>query len=146
MVVGEGGTRAACPLPRRGLTMRNTNPLARRARLQVEPLEGRDAPATLVSPTTVTYQDADGDQVRVVFSRPVLTPANVNAVLTFNAGKVDGKNAGRQQLQRMDLTVVGPAAAGSALSVTAVRPPGGTGDGLAAVGYIDAVGIDLDTV
>ncbi|MBO0701067.1 MAG: hypothetical protein J2P46_21910, partial [Zavarzinella sp.] len=54
--------------------------------LRLEPLEPRHAPATLVSPTTVTYQDADGDNVTVVLSRPVLTPGNVNTVFHFDTG------------------------------------------------------------
>src|SRR5262245_5889717 len=60
MVIGAGETRAADRRPRRGPAMRTTKPLPRRARLHVEPLEDRTTPATLVSPTAVTYQDADG--------------------------------------------------------------------------------------
>src|SRR5437588_12961822 len=72
---------------------------ARATRLRLEPLEGRDAPATLVSPFRVTYQDADGDHVTVTLSKPLLTPANVNGVFEFDVGAVDGDNTTRQQLR-----------------------------------------------
>src|SRR5262249_24654511 len=52
----------------------------RRARLAVESLEHREVPATLVSPTTLTYQDLDGDSVAVTLSKPLLKAGNVNAV------------------------------------------------------------------
>ena len=51
--------------------------------LGVEQLEGRQAPATLVGATKVTYQDADGDSVVVALSRPVLNNGNANAVFSF---------------------------------------------------------------
>jgi hypothetical protein len=125
-----------------------TTPRARRPRptLRLEPLEAREVPATLVSPTTVTYQDADGDTVRVVFSRPFLTDANVNAVFSLDTGTVDGDNTVKQQLQRIDLAAVGPAAAGTSVTVTALRSPANGGDGFAAVGHIVATGIDLGAV
>ena len=47
----------------------------------------RAVPATLVNPSTVTYQDFDGDSVAVTFSKPILTSAAVaNAALHFNVG------------------------------------------------------------
>src|SRR5262245_60504375 len=57
-----------------------TRQSARRPRpstLRLESLEPRDAPATLVSPMKLTYQDADGDNVAVVFSKPILNATNV---------------------------------------------------------------------
>src|SRR5262245_22651166 len=126
--------------------MQNTKPISRRARLQVESLEDRAVAATLVSPTTATYQDVDGDQVRVSFSKPILRADNVNSVFGFFPGSVDGSTTVPQQLRWIDLTHLGAAAARIAITVTAVRPPAGTGDGLAAIGHIDATGIDLGAV
>jgi hypothetical protein len=114
--------------------------------LRVDELERRDAPATLVNPFKVTYQDADGDDVSVTFSKPLLTAGNVNTVFTFNAGSVDGSNALPQQLWAIDLTGLGAAAAVTAVTVTATPSLAHGGDGFAAVGAIDATGIDLGTV
>ena len=47
-----------------------------KTKLMVQQLESRTTPATLVSSSTVTYQDLDGDNAVVVFSKPLLTAAN----------------------------------------------------------------------
>ncbi|MBO0700461.1 MAG: hypothetical protein J2P46_18835, partial [Zavarzinella sp.] len=111
--------------------------------LGVDKLEDRYAPATLVSATKLTYQDADGDNVAVTLSKPILTPLNVNALFTFSVGSVDGNNAAPQLLETISL---GAAAAGTAVTVTATRSPVHGGDGFAAVGQIDATGVDLGPV
>src|SRR5262245_24139195 len=49
-----------------------------RTRLGMECLEAREVPATFVSGTTLTYQDVDGDDVTVRFSKSILTAGNVN--------------------------------------------------------------------
>jgi hypothetical protein len=118
-----------------------------RSALRLERLESRDAPATLVSPTRLTYQDKDGDLVTVAFTRPILVAANVNGIFTFDSGfgAVNGSNAVREQLQKIDLTGSAALATGLGITLTAVRQPGG-GDGFAAVGEIDATGINLGTV
>src|SRR5262245_55818849 len=114
-------------LPPRGLSMG-----CRAKILRVEPLEGRVAPATLVSPTRVTYQDVDGDAVTVTVSRPVLTLGNVNTVFTFGAGGVSGDNSTPQQLRSINLTTLEAAAKGMSINVTAVPGAGAGGDGQAA--------------
>src|SRR5262245_35289460 len=78
----------------------------RAAQLGLEPLETRLAPATLVSPFKLTYQDKDGDNVAVIFSKPILNAGNVNSILTFDSGLVNGSNLTKQQLQRIDLDPV----------------------------------------
>src|SRR5262245_25443025 len=118
----------------------------RRARLAVEPLEHREVPATLVSPTTVTYQDIDGDNVIVKLSKPLLTAGNVNTVFTFNVDGVFNSNLAKQQLWNIGLTSLGGAAAGTAITVTATRSLANGGNGLANVGRINASGIDLGPV
>ena len=110
-------------------------PRHRSATLSVQELEGRFAPATLVGATKVTYQDADGDNVAVVFSKPILNSGNVNDVFEFNTGGANGNNAIKQKLQSMNLTVLGLAAAGTAITVTATPSPV-NGRRLAAVGHI----------
>lgn len=112
----------------------------------MEQLERRDTPATLVSPTAVTYQDIDGDNVTVTFSKPILTSGNVNAVMGFDGGEVAGSNTIRQQLQRIDLTAAGAPVAGTTIKTVAVRSRTTGGDGFAAVGEIVATGVDLASV
>jgi hypothetical protein len=116
-----------------------------RSRLAVERLEAREMPATLVNPTTVTYQDVDGDDVKVVFSKAILTANNVNSIFTFDMGNVNGSNATKQQLQSINLSAIA-AAAGTAITVTATHSAANGGDGFAAVGQIDATGLDLGAV
>src|SRR5262245_50688516 len=99
------------------------------ARLAVEPLETRDAPAILISPFKMSYQDADGDKVTVRFSKPILTEANVNSVFTFDSGSVDANNANKQQLRAINLTAIGAAAGGTSIKLKAVRDPVNGGDG-----------------
>lgn len=106
----------------------------------IEILEARIAPATLlrVSPTVATYTDLDHDTVTVKFSKPILTDANLASIL------VTAPSGAGDQLQKIDLTGLGAAAAGTSITVTAVKDP--TGDGLADIGAIDATGIDLGQV
>ena len=120
--------------------------MTRRPVPRLECLEPRDAPATLVSGTTLTYRDADGDRVTVTFSRPVLTAGNVNTVFTCDIGSVDGTSDSRQQLRVIDLTGLGAAAAGAGVTTVAVRDPITGGDGFAALGHVKADGLDLGTV
>src|SRR6516225_2771332 len=57
--------------------------------LSVELLETRLAPATLVNPTTITYQDTDGDVVTLRLSKPIFTSVETaNQLLTFDTGNV----------------------------------------------------------
>src|SRR5262245_22935434 len=118
----------------------------RRHILGVETLERRDAPATLVSGTRLTYRDCDGDSVSVTFSKPILTAANANTIFTFDTGGVDGNNSTKQQLRAIDLTSLGATAKGVAITTAAVRNSLSGGDGFAAVGQIDATGIDMGAV
>ena len=116
--------------------------------LPIEPLEYRIAPATLVNPTTITYQDADGDDVVVKFSKPILATDNPNTVFTFDVGGFSGSNQDPQQLQQINLNgLLNPAeAAGVSITVTAKRNPTRGGDGFAAVGYIQAINLPLGKV
>src|SRR5262245_47606157 len=108
-----------------------------RGRLAVECLELRDVPATLVSPTTVTYQDVDGDNVVVRLSKPLLTAVNVDNVFTFAGGTpVNGDNTTKQQLQLIDLANLGPTAAGIGMTTVATPSPVNGGDGFASLGHI----------
>jgi hypothetical protein len=117
-----------------------------RSALWVDELGRRDAPATLVSPYMVTYQDPNGDNVVVNFSRPILTRANVGSVFAFDTGSVSGSNSTTQQLRSISLAGLGTAVAGTGITVTAMRTALHRGDGFAAVGQIDATGIDLGLV
>lgn len=108
-------------------------------------LENRVLLASLVSSTKLTYQDIDGDDVSVTFSKPVLTVGNVNSIFQFNTGTVNGSNAVPQQLRQINLVgVVG--AAGTTITTVATRNPVKGGDGLAALGQINATGLDLGAV
>jgi hypothetical protein len=112
----------------------------------IEWLEARIAPATLVNPTTVTYQDIDGDSITVKISKPVFDPATIDNVFTFNPPGITADNGTKQQLRVINFTALADiaAAAGANLSITAVKR--GEGDGLVNVGAINATGIDLGKV
>jgi hypothetical protein len=112
----------------------------------LEYLEPRIAPATLVNPTTVTYQDQNGDDVTIKLSKPIFAAASIANVLTFNVNSVD--NSLPQQLQKVNLNgFQDPGAAdGVSLSIVAKRSATHGGDGLANVGYIQAIGLPLGTV
>jgi hypothetical protein len=115
--------------------------------LRLEQLEGRDAPAALVSPTRLAYRDADGDLVTVTFSKPILDAGYATRAFVFDIGGVDGGTAMRQQLRAIDLSLpAGTRAAGTSVTVVATRDPAAGGDGFAAVGQIAAAGIDLGQV
>jgi hypothetical protein len=110
----------------------------------IEPLEARIAPATLISPTTVTFQDKNGDAATVTISKPLFTAANVSKVFTFDTGSVNGDNSATQQLELLNITALGPSARGMNLSITAV--PVSSSPGVVNVGYINSSGIDLGIV
>lgn len=112
---------------------------------ECQQLETRILPATLVNPTTLTYQDIDGDNVAVTFSNPILAAANVNSIFAFNTGNVNGNNNVPQQLRSIKLSKVA-AASGTTITTVATRNPVKGGDGFAALGQIDATGRDLGAV
>jgi hypothetical protein len=128
--------------------MRPTRCFRRPSPLRLVELESRQTPATLVSPTTLTYQDVDGDNATVKLSKPLLTSATVAGnVFTFDTGAVNGDNSHPQQLQSIDLTQLpAGAATGVSVTVTATRSPTTGGDGFAAVGLVNATGINLGSV
>jgi hypothetical protein len=108
----------------------------------IEPLESRIAPATLVSPTTVTYQDKNGDTVTVSLSKPLFTQALVNKVFTFDTGSVNGDNSTQQQLESLTLAWFGHAITGANVSITVPQ----TSNGPVNVGYINSSGLNLGNV
>jgi len=121
---------------------------ARKASLCVDQLESRYAPARLLGPTQLVYQDKDGDAVTVTFTKPVLNFGNPNTIFTFDSGvgAVNGSTAAREQLRRIDLTSIPVASIGVGIKVNAIRSPINGGDGFAAVGEVNATGIDLGAV
>ncbi|MDB6149419.1 MAG: hypothetical protein JWQ44_867 [Chthoniobacter sp.] len=92
----------------------------------IEPLEARIAPAAVV-----TYTDIDGDIVRITASTG---PLDMND-LTLSGGAAGA-------LRSLDLTAAG--FQGANVTFTVTKAP--TGDGLAHVGRINAVGVDLGNV
>src|SRR5947209_8249482 len=92
----------------------------RRARVGLETLESRLAPAQLVGANTVLYHDSDGDLVSVKFSQHILTATNVNNVFTFSSGAnaVNGNTTTKESLQQIDLTQAGTIDDGLDISVT----------------------------
>lgn len=117
---------------------------ANQARLNLQPLEAREVPATLLGPTRISYQDVDGDTVTVAFSKPILTPTNVNTIFTFNTGLVNGTN-NPQQLQSINLLGIA-SASGTTIATSAVRSPINGGDGFANLGQIEATDLDIGSV
>lgn len=112
--------------------------------LNVQQLEDRAVPADLVNATTLMYQDVDGDDVTVRFSKPILTTSNANTIFTFNTGNVNDSLNDPQQLQSINLTGLSNAA-GTTIQITARRFQN-TGNALANIGQINATGIDLGAV
>jgi hypothetical protein len=121
---------------------------ARKASLCVDQLESRYAPARLLGPTQLAYQDKDGDTVTVTFTKPVLNFGDPNTIFTFDsgAGAVNGSTAVREQLRRINLTSVPVASIGVGITVNAIRSPINGGDGFAAVGEVIATDTDLGVV
>ena len=115
-----------------------------RSILRCEQLERRDAPATLVSSTKMTYQDFDGDNVAVVFTKPILNAGNVD--LIFGPGFVTGSNTTKQTLSTISLAPLGSTVQGVGITTSAVRSPVNGGDGFATLGQIDGTGIDLGAI
>ena len=120
-------------------------PAPRRFRPILETLEHRLAPATVVSLRQLTYQDIDGDNVTVTFSKPILTSDSAaNTFLAFDTGNVNGSNTTPQQLWRIDLRgSIAAAAKGTHITVEAEV---NGGNGVAHVGFIEATGKDLGKV
>ena len=104
------------------------------------PRNRANAPATFVSATSISFQDADGDAVVVTLNKPVLTPATIDTVFQFHTGPITG-NGTPQQLQTIDLTGFT-----NGLSVTAKATAANGGDGKVNVGYIKGDGRDLGNV
>jgi filamentous hemagglutinin len=113
-----------------------------KSRLQLQTLESRQVPAILVNPSTLTYQDVDGDLVTVKLNKNVLTADNIATVFTFDGGSF-GDNSSAQSLKLIDLTSL--SVKGANLSVTAKKLLDGKAS-TANVGTINATGIDLNSV
>lgn len=114
----------------------------------IEALESRWLPATLINATTLTFQDIDGDDVTVKLSQPILTAANVNSVFTFStgAGAVNGGNSVPELLLKIDVANALPLGTITNLTTTATKSATHGGDGFATVGDIEATGRILGTV
>jgi hypothetical protein len=117
----------------------------RRSLSAADSFEPRTLLASLVSATKISYQDADGDNVTVTLSKAVLTAGNVNSIFAFDVGTVDGSNTTKQQLRTINLTGVA-GIAGTTITTAAVRSATNGGDGFAALGQINATGIDIGAV
>ena len=124
----------------------------RQTQSSFEPLEGRIAPAILISPKVVQYKDPQGDLVTVTFSKPLFIAgagldATLDRVFKFDTGNVrsNGDANAAQVLQTLDLTgyTTTPLNQSTSLvngvSITIfAETQNGIGDGLADVGFIDA--------
>jgi hypothetical protein len=113
----------------------------------IEPLETRIALASAINATTATFTDVDGDLVTIKFSKPI-----AQQVIYGSNIFVGTSIPGAEQLLRIDLFNVTPAAAaGVNITFTAV-PRDVTGDGIkdgdgkVNVGEIRAFGKALGTV
>ena len=102
----------------------------------IETLESRIAPASLNAALNVlTYKDLQGDSVKISFSHPV-----ASGDFTFNNAFA---STGDQQLQLIDIDGQ-TALNGINIAVSVTHAPGG--DGLAAIGAINAAGVNLGKV
>ena len=105
----------------------------------VERLESRIAPASLVNPKTVTFVDADGDDVTVHISKPLFTADNFEQALSFASSDtpLPGGISG-ERLLRFDVKQLGLAAQGLDIAITAERSALHGGDGHVNIGAVDA--------
>ncbi len=109
----------------------------------IEFLEPRVAPAALVGASTVSFQDVDGDQVTLQFSKDVLgSEAQMNQALTFTPGSNGGESLASLDLSKLNL----PAIKLSHLDISITATQAGGGNGSVDVGAILASGIDLRRV
>jgi hypothetical protein len=135
-----------------------------RVRSQIEPLEGRVAPAALINATTITFNDLDGDVVTVQFTKNLFdltktaSENHLDGIFKF----VDAQHTASlfastdpQQLQLIDLSQVANIvvhnvprnpAFGTGITVTAVHGAGDVGDALTNIGAIKASQLALGDV
>src|SRR4030095_1175001 len=99
----------------------------------VEALEPRIAPASV----SITYKDVDGDLVKITASKAGGAPPRFSAENLNFIGSDEGGQLKELLLFDSDLD-------GASIVFTVTRKAGG--DGLAHVGFINAVGVDLDRV
>src|SRR5688572_19423516 len=108
----------------------------------LEMLEPRVAPATLVSPYAFTYTDLDGDFVKVIFSKPILTAATFGTLINLPGGLTQ---SGPQDLIGLELAELGPTANGMNIRIDATPSPRLGGDGQISAVSIDAFDYDSET-
>jgi len=106
----------------------------------IETLEDRIAPAALAG-QVLTYTDIDGDHVSVTISKGTLAQAN----FTFNVTSPFSTANATTPMQLQEIDIHGDAGVSGANIIVKVTKAG-AGDGLAAIGAINAQGIDLGTV
>ena len=105
----------------------------------LEFLEPRIAPAILLSPQSFSYIDIDGDDVRVTFSKPILTQANFDSIVNISGGLA---GTGAQDLIGLDLFNLGPTVNGLNITITAKPSPDFGGDHVISGVYVDAANFD----
>src|SRR5262245_21201759 len=114
----------------------------KRSHLRLEQLESRDAPATLVSATKLTYQDIDGDNVAVTLSKPLLNQGNVNSVFVFDKSSVDQFNSKKQQLRQIRLGQIHEQVSGLSITALATHSAVNGGDGQVNIGSVLSSQVD----
>ena len=114
----------------------------------IEPLEDRIAPATIINPYTVTYQDTNSNTVVVTISKPLFTLALAKRILVFtdsNNNQITESFTGNstpENLALMNLLLQkGINAQDMNISVKTL-PKIGTGTGQVNVGSIEAANFD----
>ncbi len=112
----------------------------------IEPLEDRIAPATILNPYTVTFQDADGDTAIVKISKPLFKNAvAAGNILNFTTSdgstETFGGNGVQESLSQINL--LGNRAAQDINISVKVIPQVGVGSGQVDVGSIDAANFSI---
>jgi len=111
----------------------------------IEPLEDRIAPATIINPYTVTFQDADGDTAVVHISKPLFkSAAKAGAILEFATSTGVETFTGNSSPENLSIiNLLGRTdAAGMNISVKVVPQAGvGSGNLHVNVGSIQAANI-----
>jgi len=107
----------------------------------IEPLEDRIAPATIINPYTVTFQDTDGDSAIVTISKPLFknpTAAGKILVFTTNDGSTEAFTGNGVGESLSTINLLGRTDAQDMSISVKVIPQVGVGNGQVNVGAIEA--------
>ncbi len=106
----------------------------------IETLESRIAPATIVNPTTIAFQDIDGDDVKIHVSKPIFTDPATAAKLAHLSGAFG--DTGPQSLSSLEFSDLGAACNGLDIFITAKHSATHGGNGQVTFSVLNASNVN----